>query len=79
MNRWQDIPDHPDVFSAIQRGYATFQSEENSDTPENRAAFIDEHAGDLVKWLRLGYPDILDEFIDFSAQVCPVGYQKWLN
>lgn len=34
------------------------------DTPERRAAYIDDHKEELVEWLRLGYPDILDEFIE---------------
>lgn len=34
------------------------------DTPERRAEYIDDHKAELVEWLRLGYPDILDEFIE---------------
>ena len=34
------------------------------DTPERRAEYIDDHKEELVEWLRLGYPDILDEFIE---------------
>ena len=34
------------------------------DTPERRAEYIDDHKQELVEWLRLGYPEILDEFIE---------------
>ena len=34
------------------------------DTPERRAEYIDDHRVELVEWLRLGYPEILDEFIE---------------
>lgn len=34
------------------------------DTPERRAEYIDDHKEELVEWLRMGYPDILDEFIE---------------
>ena len=71
--------DHPDVASAERTGYATFQSTENQDSPENRADYIDDHMAELVKWLRIGYPDILDEFIEMSGQICSVGYKTWLN
>ena len=71
--------DHPDVASALRTGYPTFQSAENHDSPENRADYIDDHMVELVMWLRLGYPDILDEFIEMSDQICSVGYKTWLN
>ena len=34
------------------------------DTPERRAEYINDHTAELVEWLRDGYPDILDEFIE---------------
>ena len=40
------------------------QDSPEHDTPERRAAYIDDHKEELVEWLRLGYPDILDEFIE---------------
>lgn len=71
--------EHPDIVSALRTGYATFQAPENRDTPENREDYIDEHTMELVRWLRLGHPEILDEFIEFSGQACAVGYKNWLN
>lgn len=40
------------------------QDEPAEDTPERRAEYIDDHKHELVEWLRLGYPEILDEFIE---------------
>ena len=71
--------EHPDITSALITGYPTFQAAENQDSPENRADYIDDHIAELVKWLRMGYPDILDEFIEMSGQICSVGYETWLN
>lgn len=71
--------EHPDITAALITGYPTFQATENQDSPENRADYIDDHMAELVKWLRMGYPDILDEFIEMSGQICSVGYKTWLN
>ena len=67
--------EHPDVASAERTGYATFQSTDNHDSPENRLDFINENPELLIKWLRLGYPDILDEFIEMHR----FDYRMWLN
>lgn len=40
------------------------QDEPAEDIPERRAEYIDDHKQELVDWLRLGYPEILDEFIE---------------
>jgi hypothetical protein len=71
--------EHPDITSALRTGCAALQCEENQDTPENRAEYIEDHMSELVNWLRLGYPEILDEFIEFSAQACRQSYKAWLN
>ena len=71
--------EHPDIAAALITGYPTLQTPENQDSPENRADYIDDHMEELVKWLRMGYPDILDEFIEMSGQICSVGYKTWLN
>lgn len=55
------------------------QDSAEHDTPENRADYIDSHRIELVEWLRMGYPEILDEFIESSGNICSVGYQNWLN
>lgn len=67
--------EHPDVTSALRTGYATFQSTENQDTPEMRKEFIDDNSALLLRWLRLGYPEILDEFVEMHA----AEYRAWLN
>ena len=67
--------EHPDITAALITGYPTFQETENQDSPENRADYIDDHMAELVKWLRIGYPDILDEFIEMHRS----DYQMWLN
>lgn len=71
--------EHPDIMAALRTGYAAFQSTENRDSPENRADYIEEHMTELIGWLRLGNPDILDEFIEMSDQICRNGYNTWLN
>ena len=71
--------EHPDITASLITGYPTFQATVNQDSPENRADYIDDHMAELVKWLRMGYPDILDEFIEMSGQICSVGYKTWLN
>lgn len=73
------VAEHPDITAAACTGFASFQSVENRDTPENRADYIDDHMLELVHWLRRGYPEVLDEFIQFSGQVCVMSYQDWLN
>lgn len=40
------------------------QDSASHDTPEHRAEYIDDHKEELVEWLRDGYQDILDEFIE---------------
>lgn len=71
--------EHPDVTQTLKTGYPGFTPIENLDTPENREDYIDEHATELIRWLRLGYPEILDEFIEFGGQACMVSYRDWLN
>lgn len=71
--------EHPDVSSALRTGYATFQNDVNTDTPENRAEYIDYHMDELTAWLRAGHQEVLDEFIEFSGQACRTSYQDWLN
>ena len=73
------FPDHPDIASALRTGYPANVAQENQDSEENRAEFIDGHTIELVQWLRMGYPEILDEFIEFSGQICSMSYRDWLN
>jgi hypothetical protein len=73
------IFEHPDVSRALRSGYASFQHEENADTPENRADYIEEHSTELIKWLTIGHPEVLEEFIEFSGQACRTSYWNWLN
>lgn len=67
--------EHPDVTCALRTGYATFQSPENQDLPETQKEFIDDNAGLLIRWLRLGYPEVLKEFVEMHA----AEYRAWLN
>lgn len=73
------IMQHPDITSAQRTGYPANCAAENPDTPEARKDYIDEYVTDLVKWLRLGYPDILEEFIEMSGQLCAFSYRDWLR
>ena len=70
---------HPDITAALRDGYPDWQGKENQDTPEAREDYIDEYVTDLVKWLHLGYPEILDEFIEMSGQICAFSYKDWLR
>ena len=71
--------EHPDITAACRSGYASYQSEENQDSLEMRDLYIEEHMPELVEWLKLGYPEVLDEFIEFSGQACKTSYETWLN
>lgn len=70
---------HPDITAAERDGYPSWQSPENQDTPKAREDYIGEYVTKLVEWLRLGYPEILDEFIEMSGQICSTSYKDWLN
>ena len=71
--------EHPDV-TAIQRyGYPCWQEDENKDCPENRARYIEEYQNELVEWLRTGYPEILDEFLEYAPGYGCTKYKDWLN
>ena len=70
--------EHPDIACALRTGYPTFISSENRDTPENREDYIDEHSTELIRWLRMGHPEVLDEFIEFSGQACAIVVDKRL-
>ena len=71
--------EHPDLCAAARTGFASFQNPDNRDSPENRADYIEEHMPELVHWLTLGHPEILEEFLQFSGQICSTGYEDWLN
>ena len=67
--------EHPDIESAYNTGYATFQAPENSDCPEVRADYIDDHIIELVVWLKKKRPEILEEYISEHID----DYTYWLN
>jgi hypothetical protein len=66
---------HPDITAALRTGYPANCSGENRDTPEARKDYIEEHTKELLEWLQLGYPEILEEFIELRAW----HYRAWLN
>lgn len=70
---------HPDVSAALSTGYATFQAKENKDTLETRFEFLEEHQVEFLKWIRDGYPDLMEEFIEFGRHYHKADYQDWLN
>lgn len=67
--------EHPDITCAMRTGYATFQKAENEDTPESRAEFLEDHTIELLVWLRIYHPELLDEYIDTHERQ----YKDWLN
>ncbi|MEE0729099.1 MAG: hypothetical protein UCJ19_00985 [Oscillospiraceae bacterium] len=70
-----EIIEHPDITAALRTGYPGHMNSENQDGPENRAQFINERPDLLIRWLRLGYPDILEEYIEMNGP----DYREWLN
>ena len=70
----EDI-EHPDITAAMRTGYPEHMNSENQDSPENRTQFINERPDLLIRWLRLGYPDILEEYIEMNGPY----YREWLN
>ena len=67
--------EHPDITSAQRTGYATFQSAENQDCPENRAEYIDAHLSEVISWVRHNYPELVDQYIEEHKR----DYTAWLN
>ena len=67
--------EHPDITAALRTGYPSYQSEENQDTPESREEFIEDHAGELLAWIRATLPEVLSEFIAEHE----TEYKNWLN
>lgn len=66
---------HPDITAACRDGYPSWKHGGVEDCPELRDEFIDDNAGLLLRWLRLSYPEILEEFIEMHA----TKYRAWLN
>ena len=67
--------EHPDITAALRTGYPSYQSEENQDTPESRAEFIEDHTDALLAWIRATLPEVLDEFMEAHE----TQYRNWLN
>lgn len=67
--------EHPDITSAQRTGYATFQSAENRDCPENRAEFISDHSSEVINWVQRNYPELLEQYIEEHER----DYNAWLN
>ena len=61
--------EHPDITAAMRTGYPEYVN------PENREQFINERPDLLIRWLRIGYPDILEEYIEMNG----LDYREWLN
>jgi len=66
---------HPDITAIERDGWPGWHSKDNQDTPEARENYIECNAGKVVSWLRLNYPEMLDEFMDLYQG----DYQDWLN
>lgn len=67
--------EHPDIIAAMRTGYPEYVNPENQDSPENREQFINERPDLLIRWLRIGYPDILEEYIEMNG----LDYREWMN
>ena len=67
--------EHPDITAAMRTGYPEYVNPENQDSPENREQFINERPDLLIRWLRIGYPDILEEYIEMNG----LDYREWMN
>lgn len=73
-----NIPEHPDITAIERTGYPFFARCENKDTPEARKEYIEDHLEDFFRWMMAGYPEICDEFLEYSDRYCE-GYRSWLN
>ena len=71
--------EHPDITAAQSAGWAPFQSNQNQDGEENRWAFLEEHQLEFLKWIRDGYPELVEEFIQYGFHYHKCDYQQWLN
>ena len=67
--------EHPDITAAMRTGYPEYVNPGNQDSPENREQFINERPDLLIRWLRIGYPDILEEYIEMNG----LDYREWMN
>jgi len=68
--------EHPTI-TAIQRdGYPPCVRPENSDTPQTKMEFVEDHADEFVRFCRFGGDqDVIDRFVEhYRSQ-----YQNWLN
>lgn len=55
------------------------QEEPIQDTPELRFQYIEEHKLELLKWMWDGYPEILEEFIQYAPRYGAEKYETWLD
>lgn len=51
-------------YLQLKSPWRDIQDEPLEDTPERSAEYINDHKAELIEWLRDGYPEILDEFIE---------------
>ena len=70
---------HPDITSALRTGYAASQSEENKDSLETQWEFVQEKSVEFLAWIKAGYPELFEEFIDFGYAYHKTDYREWLN
>ena len=70
---------HPDITSAHRTGYATFQAQENEDSPEAQWEFVLERWEAFLAWIRAGYPELFEEFIEFGYAYHKTKYREWLT
>ena len=54
---------HPDITSAHRTGYATFQAQENEDSPEAQWEFVQEKSVEFLAWIKAGYPELFEELL----------------
>lgn len=74
--------EHPDVTSALNTGYATYQSAENKACEEEWNEYLDFYQNKIMEWLKDGYQDILREFAESHAICTTYGamtYEDFLN
>ena len=70
---------HPDITSAHRTGYATFQAQEVELSPELQWEFVLEKSVEFLAWVKAGYSELFEEFIEFGYAYHKTKYREWLT
>lgn len=60
-------------------GSPAWVGDRNEDCPDMRAEYIDEYEHEFARWIKDGYPELLDEFLEYAPGYGCERYDSWLN